>query len=334
MKQTSGPLNSPQVPTGSKSFRHRWKSVFRATVGFLVLIALAWTLRKGYLDLRNQPIELVQIQWSRLVFALAAYLGTMMLSWFFWYRVLLALGQHPSKLRSLKAFFVSQLGKYVPGKAMVVVLRTDLVRDENVKTAPAAASVFIETLTWIFVGSVIASLLLVIQFNEFRSLQIVAVIMALVAGALTWPPFFNRIASRIKSAKTSGVTYAVDFSTMIAGWLLLTAGWCLNGLSLFLVIDSLPGTEMQVDHFPLALAAVTLATVGGFVSLLPGGLGVRELVMIPLLGSVFGTVIALIAVILLRFVWLTAEFVSSGILYLIVQLTHESELRRTTSDDG
>jgi uncharacterized membrane protein YbhN (UPF0104 family) len=55
--------------------------------------------------------------------------------------------------------------------------------------------------------------------------------------------------------------------------------------------------------------------VAGFVSLLPGGIGVRELVMIPLLGARFGSVTAVVAAVVIRLVWLTAELVTSGIIY-------------------
>jgi uncharacterized membrane protein YbhN (UPF0104 family) len=292
--------------------------VFRGVVAIVVIAALAWTIYKAIGQLQEQPMELSKINFGKLLLAIVAYLTTMTLSWAFWHRVLISLGQKPRKSKSLKAFFASQLGKYVPGKAMVVILRTDFVQDENVAVAPAAASVFVETLTWIFVGAVIASLLMFLQFQEFRTLQVAALIMMCLAGVLTWPPVFNRIASKVKPpSKTSGMTYSVDFRTMATGWMLLTVGWCLNALSLWLVVDSLPSTVAGMDHFPLMLAAVTLATVGGFVSLLPGGLGVRELVMIPLLGSQFGTANAVVAAILVRFVWLTSELLASGIMMLV-----------------
>lgn len=332
MNQTSHGQKTPQNSNKKVAAGWHLKTVFRGLVAIAVVVALAWTIKRAVADLQAQPISIAEIAWGKLIAAVLVYILTMLFSWSFWHRVLHALGQRPKWQRSLRAFLISQLGKYVPGKAMVVILRTDLVCDEQVKVAPAAASVFVETLTWIFVGAAIASMLIVFQFNEFRSLQIAALFMMLVSGIVTWPPCFNWIASKLTRGRTSGVTYGVDFSTMVFGWILLTAGWCINGFSLWLVVDSLPGTNLQIGHFPVVLAAVTLATVGGFVSLLPGGLGVRELVMIPLLGSQFGATNALIAAILIRFVWLTAEFSSSGIIYLVTRLTHEPDPKRTRED--
>ncbi len=249
--------------------------------------------------------------------AVVVYVGAMFLSCLFWYRVLLALGQKPLFGKTLLAFFASQLGKYVPGKAMVVIIRTDIIRGPEVQTGPAAASVFVETLTWIFVGSAIASLLLALNFQGQTSLQITAITLTLIAGVLTWPTVFRKIAALITRSKSSGQSFlsGLGLNTMLFGWIVMSLGWCLNGLSLWLVIRGLPGTDITIDDLPLTLVCVSLATVAGFVTLLPGGLGVRELVMIPLLGTRFGAVTAVIAAIVIRFVWLASEMLTSGIIY-------------------
>ncbi len=120
---------------------------------------------------------------------------------------------------------------------------------------------------------------------------------------------------------------------MSFGWIVMSLGWCLNGLSLWLVIRSMPETGITMDDFPLTLACVSLATVAGFVTLIPGGLGVRELVMIPLLGARFGAVTAVIAAIIIRFVWLASELLTSGIIYLWLKKVGESRLRRGRGGD-
>ncbi len=222
------------------------------------------------------------------------------------------------------AFFASQFGKYVPGKAMVVVIRTDMVRGPEVHAATAAATVFVETLTWIFVGSAIASLLLVFEFRDFPWLQIASAVLMVAAGVLTWPPIFRRIAGRFfKNAPAGNPMSGVTLSVMLFGWSVMALGWMLNGFSLWLVTASLPLGEVSFSWFDyrLCLASVSLATVAGFVSLLPGGLGVRELVMIPILGMSFGTVGAVVAAILIRFVWLASELITSGIIYGYRQFT-------------
>ncbi len=291
---------------------------FRILVAVLVVSAIIYTAITSTAQLSESDFDFANVNYIWWLLAVGGYVAAMLLSCLFWYRVLLALGQRPKFGPVLLAFFASQLGKYVPGKAMVVVIRTDMIRGDDVKTAPAAASVFIETLTWIFVGSAIASLLLVFQFRDHVALQMTAVVLTLGAGVLTWPAVFRRIAIKMGAARGRNATRMFDglnLSTMSFGWMVMTLGWCLNGLSLWLVLKGIPGTEVRLADFALTLACVSLATVAGFVSLLPGGIGVRELVMIPLLGARFGPVTAIVAAIVIRIVWLAAELLTSGIIY-------------------
>jgi uncharacterized membrane protein YbhN (UPF0104 family) len=70
------------------------------------------------------------------------------------------------------------------------------------------------------------------------------------------------------------------------------------------------------ELWPRLTVAVSLAVVAGFLSLLPGGLGVRELVLDELMIVPFGAMVALVSAVLLRLVWLLAELLVSGILYI------------------
>lgn len=66
-------------------------------------------------------------------------------------------------------------------------------------------------------------------------------------------------------------------------------------------------------------AAITLATVAGFLSFVPGGAVVREAVLTELMVPHLGDAVALLSAILLRLVWLVAELVISGILYIVAR---------------
>ncbi|MCH2398715.1 MAG: hypothetical protein MK364_06385, partial [Pirellulales bacterium] len=65
----------------------------------------------------------------------------------------------------------------------------------------------------------------------------------------------------------------------------------------------------------LLTATVGLALVAGFLSLLPGGIGVRELVVTTLLVPVYGELSAILSAVLMRITWLLAELIASVFLY-------------------
>jgi len=281
----------------------------------LTAAAIGYLIYRSADQLAAKQVDLSKIDYRWWLGAVTVYLASMLLSAIFWQRVLVAFGQKPKFIDSIAAFFTSQLGKYVPGKAMVVVIRTDMIRGEGVNTKPAAASVFVETLTWLFTGAAIASLLMIVKFQEHRALQITAAVLTLVAGVLTWPSIFQKIATKVSSigkAKKKNVFAGLTLKVMSQGWLLLIIGWCLNGASLWMVIRGIPGCQLQPQDYWLTLACVSLATVAGFVSLLPGGIGVRELVLIPLLGPTIGPANAIIAAIVIRLVWLASELFGAG----------------------
>jgi uncharacterized membrane protein YbhN (UPF0104 family) len=143
----------------------------------------------------------------------------------------------------------------------------------------------------------------------------------------------------------------LDWRVTLWGWGLMIVALCLMTLSLWAAIKSVPvaivastrlaGSEdpgaldssLQaaqivrngdggarqaiVAEMPVIGAAVALAMVAGFVSFIPGGLGVREVVVVPLLAPLYGNVVALVSAILLRLVWLLAELAMSGIVYFL-----------------
>ena len=66
---------------------------------------------------------------------------------------------------------------------------------------------------------------------------------------------------------------------------------------------------------PVVIASVALATIAGFVvAVLPGGLGVREGVLMSALAPALGSDRAVVAALMLRLVWVAAELAAAVVL--------------------
>jgi uncharacterized membrane protein YbhN (UPF0104 family) len=106
---------------------------------------------------------------------------------------------------------------------------------------------------------------------------------------------------------------------MSYGWVTVGLGWGLLGLSLWAVLRAIPldttAAPVALQDLPLVTACVALAMVAGFLSLLPGGIAVREFVIMTLLGARFGDGAAMISAVLLRLLWLLSELLLAGVLY-------------------
>jgi len=246
----------------------------------------------------------------------------------FWYWCLRALGQHPHFWEALRAYYIGHLGKYVPGKAMVVVIRAGLIGGHRVDTGVAAASVFLETLTWIGVASFLA-----VGYLAASASRADAVFWAALAGMAatllpTLPPVFPRLARLAGVGRSDPEIveklHRLGYRTTILGWSLMTIGWVFMGVAYWATLRALGlvGVEL-VPELPRFVAAVALATVAGFVAIfIPAGVGVREAtlveIIIPYLRGVTvkAELVAWAAALLLRLVSVVSELGISSILYI------------------
>jgi uncharacterized membrane protein YbhN (UPF0104 family) len=290
----------------------------------LVAIGIGREIYKAQHAFAEQHFSLSSVDFRWLILAGCAYLLGMLPMGLFWYFVMRSLQQRPRLSEALKAFYIGHLGKYVPGKAMVVVLRTGLVCSPRVDTIVAGVSVFIETLTMMAVGAFLAAVIIAVRFAHHWPLLLLAVGLMLCAGIPTLPPIFRRLVYLLKVRKLNpeigDLLEGLTFKLMVAGWLGNLAGWTLFGVSLWATVRCMPGSEpiSIAASLPLLTATVCLAMVAGFLSLLPGGVGVREYIIMTLMQGPFGPVVAIVSAVLLRVAWLAAEVVLAGVLYLAV----------------
>ena len=293
--------------------RHSLLLVAKLGVAALVVWFVGDAARDAWKKLASEEFS---IDWGLVVLSGALYLVALAPMAWFWRRTLAQLGQ-PSQWRLvLPAYFLGHLGKYVPGKALVVVLRTASLRREGGQTAAIAASVFIETLTMMAVGGVIASLLLITTGGDQAErpwLAPLSVVLAICAALPTLPPVMRRLLAWIASSEPDPTTHDVTWRLIAKGWLAATLTWLGLAGSLWLAMRAI---DSQLSpNAPTALRcllATSLPVVAGFLSLLPGGVVVRDGLMFALLKPL--SPLALAATLLVRLIWVVSEVVACGMM--------------------
>jgi uncharacterized membrane protein YbhN (UPF0104 family) len=163
--------------------------------------------------------------------------------------------------------------------------------------------------------------------------------MAAIAGLPTLPPIARRLArlglARMKSdsqleapaasaAEISARLDGINVRLLAAGWVSASICWVLLGGSLWATLTAL-GAEgvTPIEDLPRLIAVVAFAVVGGFLLMLPGGLGARDLALMLLLAPVYGKANSLVAAVLLRLVWLVTEVAVCGILYVAARIREQ-----------
>jgi len=262
----------------------------------------------------------------------------------FWVRLLRSQGVRVSLFVGLRAYFVSQFGKYVPGKAWAILMRVSMLRGvPGGRPLPVAVTATYETLTSMAAGALLGVLLLpwvgVLPELVTKNLAVVVAVGALpvVLGVL------NKLAAR-RVAKYRGPDApplpSPPLFLLVQGLLQGACGWCLLGLSLALTVVAVAPDPppWAGDRYLSDLGAVALSYVAGFVVLVaPGGIGVRELVLEHALrpqfaaaGETLAGAQAVVVALVLRLTWTVAEVACALGLYAIRPASVSSPAAVTT----
>ncbi len=320
--------------------RPGWKRrlivLVKAAVALLVLWGVGRHVLRTWHDLQDHELA---IEPRPIFFVISGivYLAGLSCCAFFYEDILNASATPISSLSAYRAYLVSHLGKYVPGKAMVVVMRAGMSATHGARAATAAIATFYETLVMMAAGGLLAALGFALggpspsmpvkvpvlgKFNLecYHLAGLLALGLGLAFLVVVLPPCFRRL-SLMVSLPLPGVGPEA-LPRFSAG--LLSRGlcrgvesWLFLGLSLILVVRGLvpAGRSEFLGVFFVVVASVALATVAGFVvAVLPGGLGVREGVLMVALGPLFGQDLAVVAALTLRLVWVAAELLAAAVL--------------------
>lgn len=262
-------------------------------------------------------------------------LGLLAFGTFFW-KILGASATPVGFGPAMRAYVISHLGKYVPGKAMVVLMRVGLVTPYGARASTAAFATLYETLVMMASGGLIAAGVflaegggpeVVVPMPGGYRLPVPLGWMGLAMGApllaLALPGVFPRVSAMFRTPFPGvGPEALPRFSgrLLAEGLGLSVLGWTFWGLSQVAIARGIglggEAAEIGVGAWPSVVSSVALATLAGFVvAVFPGGLVVREGVLMAALGPSMGAERAVVAALALRLSWVAAELVASAVVF-------------------
>ena len=251
-----------------------------------------------------------------------------------WSTILHGLGHPVPFIRSAQVMLVGQLGKYVPGSVWAYVLQMELGRQYGV----ARARVLVTSLYAAGIG-VVSSLIL----GAFSLPRIAAghptllwLFLLLPVGLICLHPrvmtFLANLALRV--FRRPPLEHRVRFSTIAQaiGWSL--ASYLLYGVHLWLLTDG----DVPFSDVLLFAGALSLGfTAGLFAFILPSGVGIREAVLIGLLGLVVTTGDASAISLVSRGMFTAGDLLTAGIAAIAAfglrRRLHRADVARAEYED-
>jgi uncharacterized membrane protein YbhN (UPF0104 family) len=156
-----------------------------------------------------------------------------------------------------------------------------------------------------------------------------AFLFALTASIPTLPPILKRVAAKVSHVDIAQIDSRIGVGLVASGWCLSLISWLLFGASFAILISAIPSPHPippPIELYATATAAVSLAMVVGFASLLPGGAGVRELVLATVLGVSLGPAHGLLAAIAHRVLSIIVESIMAGGSWMWLRYTDAKEM--------
>jgi len=314
-------------PAGDAKGRRRWLSLsVRLVIAALVIAGVGSQFMK-----LTERVDWSRIEFSpwELVLSFVLYLCGMTLVAAFFSRVVKDMGGQALRRFGVVAWWVSQLGKYIPGKAWVVVVRCGLLSTKGVPPAVTTVASFYETPMMVAVGAAVACALFAADTKHDLAAKPLLLLMsgaiAVGLGLVLTPWAFAKVAKvlSLPFGRGGDAPPPVRARTVLRGVPTLVAAWLLNGASFVACVSALSSAPVPVSDWPLLIAASGLAVAAGFVVVvMPGGLGVREWVIMSTLSPVLGPELAVLSAVALRLVWLAVELVASAGSYLSVEASY------------
>ena len=320
---------SPERPGRPRRGARAWLwPTLKGVLGVTVVAAVGWqfavVLRQP--DLWARPLSL-HPGW--LAVAAALYLAGLLFPAIFWRLLLRALGQRPRPLATLRAYYVGQLARYVPGKVVGLAMRARLLTGPGVGMGVAVLTVVYESLTTLAAGVLLGMLLFAFPISVDTAFGWRALALLGAVGVLLLPGVFNRLAERTTRPfrRPDAPPFPpVRNRTLVVGLAITGCGWLVQGGALWAVVESLaPGAWPASAEVWCRCAAYTgLAYAAGYlVFAAPGGLGVRDYVTQQFLLGELGRALgpqraaetAVVAALVLRLVWIAADLAAAGACY-------------------
>ena len=246
---------------------------------------------------------------SLLLLSTAILTGVNLMHAFLWRAITVALtGATVSIRAAMRIFFVSSLGRYIPGKVWQLAGTAMLAQSEGVSAMGATSAALVGQLAFLTTGIGFLAVLLPGVFTGSAAwaaagLVIMAVLLSVFAFTAAGRNLRNRVLERLGPRFVQGgaLLDRLTVSSTLRYWTLYAVSWMLVAIAFdLLVMAFVPERDLR-----RSAAIVAASYVSGYISLLPAGAVVRESVMATLLAPTVGAPAAVLISIISR-LWFTA----------------------------
>lgn len=301
----------------------RLKTVIQLVIIIIIFLFMGKILCQNWEKVSSYEWK---VEYTKLGFSGLVLLFNYFFAAFVWSQVLRKIGARLNYTLSMAIWFVSLLGRYLPGRVWGMVGRIYLCEKEGVPKSESGISVILEQ-TYVLMTGILVFLLSLVFWKDRSNLGNITSIYFVFPAVLIFlhpRPLTAVLNPILKWMKRSPIAIRVSFRNLIKIFLFYLIYWAFFGASFLLFIDSIYHIEFSKIIIITGIFAISF--VLGFISIIvPAGLGVREGVLTYLLSSYMPMTMAIIVSLLSR-VWIIVVELLGLSLILMVERKSLSKL--------
>ncbi|MGH3739146.1 MAG: lysylphosphatidylglycerol synthase transmembrane domain-containing protein [Micromonosporaceae bacterium] len=320
------PTPAESVPANTAGLHCGWKSLLKGAVALLLIGGVGYAGVRQWAGVR--PL-LGELSWQALGVAAVAVFAGIFSTFLAWRTIVADLGFPLPVGAAMRIFFVSQLGKYVPGKLWPILVQIRLGRAYQIPARASGAASLVFLLMVIGSGLVVAVPTLPLIGGRAWGAYWWTALILVVAVLVALPPVLNRlIAWGLRLTRREPLPRALSAKGIAAAGFWSVLAWFGYGIHVWALARDL-GADNSLWLYAVATGGFAAAFSAGFLfPVAPAGAGAREAAMILLLGVALAGPKVIVIAVISRLLFTVLDAVWAGIGALAARTGRDQGLTR------
>lgn len=278
-------------------------TLLKITLTFIILYFLYRQVAHHWQEIRAYEWE---IHWGYMILSVIVGIGTFFVLSTVWLRIIAGFGHKLSMTKAFRIFYLSNLGRYIPGKIWQLFGILYLTQKEGIPPERAVASFIFSQMIGIpasllvfVLAAQIEPKLLVDQvaiLGDKSAYLITAAMVAVSLAIVLWPQKVFAIANVIlRKLKRPQAVFTLDKKVALTIFVGYSVSWIMYGTAFWLFTRAV--TDGAGCSLVAAVGAFIVAYQIGYLALFaPGGFGPRELILGVMLAPFLGPIAPAVAI--------------------------------------
>lgn len=301
---------------GGKSLKNNLNKSLKIIGNIITIVAIFYVIKR----LMNNDYDYSQLLVSKNIFPMLIIIvvqSVMVMTNAFPWKILVEMltERKVPFVETIPVYVSANLMKYVPGNVFQYVGRNQLAVRNRLPHLPVALATMLDVLITVIAAAIISIFFLYdfiekyLRVNSWMQTALIIVGIIIVLAVFLMFLFRNQIWKKIENYSYLFSTKSIK--TILVALIYYIIVLMISSLMYLIVVIYITDTPLSSQVFLQLFSAYTLAWLVGFITPgAPGGIGIKELVMVAVTGGYIGTDVITLSMVIIRILLVVADCIA------------------------